>query len=356
MNVSSYKRTFSFLIACFFLFIFAQTALSKDAAKAPPMPSEGAPPSMLISNPNFEFGQAMEGTEVTHEYPVKNIGTGVLTIERVRTSCGCTIAHYDQEIPPGGEGKITLKLNLKGLQGKLSKTATVYSNDPANPQITLKLDGTVTALIEVKPTTNVVFRGMLDQISESVLQLTSTTQPFRITSVDTNINDNIDYKLDTITDGKEYRLRITNKTRRGNFAGYVRLVTDLAQKPDVLIRVNGFIEGELSIKPQTLLIGRLSTNQPERLGKVVVTSNRNKPFHITRLVYDEKLMTVSQSPLEKDSGYSLEISPKLDGVPVGARRQTSLVVETDLTPGDKDEIQIHLFNSADQPEAQTAPK
>jgi hypothetical protein len=358
MKSYSANKVFWFLLALFFWALCAQGAFaSEDVGGDASVVSTDRPrASIHVNEMTYDFGQVLESAEVVHDYTVRNTGRMTLNISGVRTSCGCTIAHFDKEIPPGGEGKVTLKVNLKGFQGKISKTATVSSNDPKNPELVIKVEGSVIALIDVKPTSNVVFRGLADQTTETVLDLSATSTPFHISSTETNLTDNISYKLETVEDGKLYRVRVANRTKRGNYAGFIKLVTDMAQKPELLIRVNGFIEGEVSVKPQTILVGKLSANQPERIGKVVVNSNRNKPFEITKLVYDERFLTVTQNRLDEESGFSLEVSPKLESVPVGSRQQTTLAIETNLNPGAKDEVQIHIFNSADQPEAKTTPK
>ena len=54
---------------------------------------------------------------------------------------------------------------------------------------------------------------------------------------------------------------------------------------------------------------------------------------------------------ENETGFILEVQPRLEGVPVGSRKQATLKVETDLNPIEKAEVLVHVFNSADQPEA-----
>jgi len=39
------------------------------------------------------------------------------------------VASFDHTILPGGEGKITLKVNTKGYEGKIYKSALVNTND-----------------------------------------------------------------------------------------------------------------------------------------------------------------------------------------------------------------------------------
>ena len=42
------------------------------------------------------------------------------------------MASFDETIPPGGVGKITLSMSTKGYLGSISKKAQVYSNDSSN--------------------------------------------------------------------------------------------------------------------------------------------------------------------------------------------------------------------------------
>ena len=345
----SLKRC-AFLLICF-LWVFSpqislaaeETSQQTTAPAAPPQP----PPVIKIAQPTWDFGEAMEGGEVEHDYAIANTGTGPLQITEVRPGCGCTLAHFDRTIAPGGTGKITLRLNLKGFQGAVKKTANVSTNDPSNPRLVLTIQGAVKTIIDVRPTGTVAFRGLSDQIAPSTVELVGSTQPFHITKVESNLEEKVSYQMETVQEGKEYRLRITNLLKRGTYNGYIKCNTDLAAKPDVMVRVSGYIEGEISLKPQTLLVGRLAAQQPVRTGTVVVSSNRNKAFSITRLTYDDKVLQVTQQPLPNGPGFSLEIVPVMENIPGGSRQQTNLSVETDITPEDKQEIQVHVINSTE---------
>lgn len=269
------------------------------------------------------------------------------------------MAHFDKAIPPGGEGKITLKLNLKGYQGIIKKTATVFSNDPARSRMVLTMQGKVKSLIDVRPTASVSFRGLPDQLQESTIDIVGTTpQAFQIIKTESTLDQKVKYELATVEEGKHYRLKISNLLKQGNYNGIIKCVTDLPQKPEVIVRITGYIEGEISVKPQTVLIGKLTAQQPVRVGKVVVMSNRGKPFQISKLTYDERLLQVTQQPIPNEQGYSLEITPKLDSMPSGKREQTLLSVETDATPSDKYEVQVHVMNmdgTAQPPKTGNAP-
>jgi hypothetical protein len=259
------------------------------------------------------------------------------------------VARFDRAIPPGGEGKITLKVDLGGYQGKVVKSASVVSNDPLNSRTTLTLQGTVKNLIEVRPANSVVFRGMADQQTEKPIDIIGASQSFHITKAESNLEDKVAYRLETVEEGKQYRLKISNRLKQGSYSGFVKLHTDLVQKSEVIIRVTGSIEGEVSVNPKSVPVGKMAAQQPVRSGKVQVVSNRNQPLQIARLTYDKRLIQVSQQPLPNQSGFSLEIIPVMENIPAGNRNQTTLVIETDMTPEGKHEVQIQMYNALDTP-------
>ncbi len=211
----------------------------------------------------------------------------------------------------------------------------------------MALQGNVKSLIEVRPASSITFRGMAANVTPKTVEIVSTSQPFQIKSMETSLQDRITYELQTVQEGKHYGIKITNLLKQGNFNGYLKVLTDHPQKPEITIRVNAYIEGEISLRPQTILVGRLGTNQPERSGKVLLISNVDKPFQILSLEYDKALLDVNQQPLPREQGYSLEIRPKLDNIPVGTRQMTILAVETDVTSLGRQEIQVHVMSSND---------
>lgn len=111
------------------------------------------------------------------------------------------------------------------------------------------MQGKVRTLIDIRPVEAVFFKGKADKIGESTIELIGILEPFHITKVDTNLEDKVAHRLETVEDGKHYRLKLTNLLKQGRYNGFVKLHTDLSRKSEVMIRVNGSIEGEISVKP-----------------------------------------------------------------------------------------------------------
>ncbi len=223
------------------------------------------------------------------------------------------------------------------------------SDDPANPRVVLQLEGTVKPLIEVLPEKTVYFQGIADDIKEKTLDLVTTSKMFHIRKVDDTLAQKVIYKLETVEDGKHYRLRISNNTPLGNYRGSITAYTDLAEKPELTIWVNGSIEGEIGIRPKILVVGRLSIDQGIISGKVLVVDNKNKAFKIVKCVWDERLIHVKQEPLPDGPGFSLEVTPKMENIPHGSRIPTVLRVQTDVPSEGNLEVQVQAINLVEAP-------
>src|SRR4030067_3357442 len=92
-------------------------------------------PSLELPKTQFDFGKVTEGKVVDHIFTFKNTGSATLTINEVKTSCGCTAALLSKkELAPGEEGTIKVELNTANRSGKMSKNVTIISNDPKEPQ------------------------------------------------------------------------------------------------------------------------------------------------------------------------------------------------------------------------------
>jgi hypothetical protein len=253
------------------------------------------------------------------------------------------VAHFDRAIPPGGEGKITLTVDLSGYNGPVRKDATVVSNDPEKSSFTLMVTGTVKPLFQVRPDSNISFRGTGDQVKDVTLEISTTSQPFNVQKVESNLEGKVSHQLETVAKGQSYRLKVANLLKEGNYSGTLRLITDLPNGKSVFILVSGRIEGELAVNPKSILMGKM----PQQLIEsrtVNVRSNSKKPFKITNLNYDANLLKVEAQPLPDKSGYNLEVSVKIANVPSGNPVETIITFQTDLDPQTSQEVQVRLFN------------
>jgi len=153
------------------------------------------------------------------------------------------VARFDRAIPPGGEGKITLTVNLKDYQGPVWKSATIHSNDPQKPSLVLNFHGTVRPYIEIRPASFVEFKAGREGQQEKTIDLITTSQPFQILKIENTLGDNITYYLKTIVKRRHYRLIIINRQKNERYSGMITCFTDHGKKPEIRISIRSTLDG-----------------------------------------------------------------------------------------------------------------
>lgn len=347
-----YHRCYACLILFFAFSLWSGCGCRVDAASETATgvtATEGirqGTPSIQVAETVFDFGEVMEGSEVVHEFTVKNEGKGVLRIEQVRPGCGCTAVQFDRQVSAGGAGKVTLRLSTAGYEGTVKKAATVFTNDPNQPRVVLTMQGRVKTFIKVSPSGSISFRGPAHRQSPRILELTGS-KAFHIQKVESSLEGMVRHEIEPMAGDKGYRLKIENILTEGTYSGTIMVTTDVPEKPQIFIRVIGSIEGDIGVRPASTVIGKISAGEMVRRGIVRVVSNRRSPFKITRLTYDQELVQVVQKPIEGEPGYVLEISPVMENIPAGSRRNMTLSIETDAGPSARCEVQVLLVHSRD---------
>ncbi|MBA4393946.1 MAG: hypothetical protein C0407_10375 [Desulfobacca sp.] len=148
------------------------------------------------------------------------------------------MAHFDRAISPGGEGKVTLEIDLKGVQGPVWKSATLISNDPQKPSVSLSLHGKVRPHIECRPGSFIQFNGREAGQPERTIDILATLKPFQIKKIDNSLKEKVSYQLYTIVSGRHYQLKVMNLKKTEKFSGNIKCLTDHPKKPEIQISVN----------------------------------------------------------------------------------------------------------------------
>jgi len=92
-------------------------------------------PEIYLQSNQYNFGTVQSGTVVTGKLRIKNSGKGKLLIDRVETSAKYLTAEVNKNmIASGSVGEISIRFNSEKRIGKLTRTVTIYSNDPRNPR------------------------------------------------------------------------------------------------------------------------------------------------------------------------------------------------------------------------------
>jgi hypothetical protein len=203
------------------------------------LPVAAAQAKVVIPETTHDFGEVLQDKDLGYTFTVKNTGKAPLNILEVDPDCACTVPSYDKEIPPGKEGKVTLKLKPFSVIKKFTKKTRIRFNDPDTPQAVLILTGYAKPIIEITPSHIVRFKGGLNEVHTAEIRFIShMSEPFEIKEFQTNIPDKIDVDIKAEKPGKVYVVKVKNKLKEpGHYAGKIYLTTTVPKRPRLLVRV-----------------------------------------------------------------------------------------------------------------------
>ena len=104
---------------------------------------------IFFEETTHDYGEILVDSDGTYYFDFKNIGDEPLIINRVRSTCGCTIPAWPKEpIEAGKSNKIAVRYNT-AVPGSFMKTIIVYSS-AANSPVKLVIKGKVVEEEEMK--------------------------------------------------------------------------------------------------------------------------------------------------------------------------------------------------------------
>jgi hypothetical protein len=107
--------------------------LGKMTLPAPHLP----PPTRLAwqTERDHDFGEIRQGRPVKFVFQYKNTGDSPLTLETVRTTCGCTAAEWTEgPVAPGGTGDISVEYDAYQ-SGAFKKKIRVFFEEQKKAEI-----------------------------------------------------------------------------------------------------------------------------------------------------------------------------------------------------------------------------
>jgi hypothetical protein len=99
-------------------------------------------PTMTFEQETVDYGTIEKGSDGKRIFKFTNTGKSPLKIEKVKSSCGCTIPSYPkEEIMPGESNVIEVKYNTNRV-GRFSKSISIYTN-ASTPRTVIRIKGNV---------------------------------------------------------------------------------------------------------------------------------------------------------------------------------------------------------------------
>lgn len=131
---------------------------------------------------------------------------------------------FDETIPPGGRGTITITFDSTGYKGRVRKAAMVWTNDPEEERFELILRADIKPIFQIKPWSRVHLSTPLGKAATQTLTLLNLLEgPVEITGLENPLEELVELELITVEKGRAYELKATAKAgKRIRKGGYIK--------------------------------------------------------------------------------------------------------------------------------------
>ena len=141
-------------------------------------------PKAIFQETRFDFGRAMYGSVVEHDFLIRNEGSAALKIVKASMTSPLLVTRMPREVAPGGEGLIHFKLDTSAVRGPFKGQIAVFLNDPDLPEADLSFEGVVIPPVEVSPLPAFFVSGVRGKGASASLEITNhEPQPLRIIKI-----------------------------------------------------------------------------------------------------------------------------------------------------------------------------
>jgi hypothetical protein len=291
---------------------FIPAALLGLAAAVTAQCAEPSGPRAVVEHKGHDFGAIDVDVTAGHDFVFTNAGDCPLVLSPGRTTCGCCTCVCAVRLPegpiaPGASAGVTLRWKSKLYVGPFRQTATILTNDPHRPEVTLRVTGRFKGPVGVVPSL-VRLSGIPpgESAATEVRVINYLPEPLEIVGwepADRSTAEQIDVAWERLTgeqlrDDPEarggYRVEITVKPGLpvGSFRQRILLETRSATVPTVEIPIEGTVAGDV------FLAGRGWNAQTGTLSMGTIDRRRGAEWTLLVVVRGQHAEHVKLEPVE----------------------------------------------------------
>jgi hypothetical protein len=226
------------------------------------------------------------------------------------------VAKFDKVIPPGREGKVELAVEGNKVHGEFTKSATVESNDPDHPHMTLTVSGKEIAYVNIAPEGTVYMHGRFGEQVEQDLTISSNEKglDFKVTGVRSNIDDKITYALEPGATKGTYTLKVFKNPKLPTLSTYgsITVATNSKLAPEAVVQVHVMTKGSITLSPTILNYGAVKFTDENGPGtpetKALTVTKTAGGFKIKDVAIDNSNFKAVVDPVAAGQQYRIQVT------------------------------------------------
>jgi len=286
----------------------------------------------------YDFGSVKQGTDIHHEFTIRNDGSAALRFSAAELSMpGMKARFAPAEIAPGAEGKVTLDWTTGNVAGAVQGIARIRWSDPAQPETLLTMKGSVVPALSIEPIPAVYLSAYSNEPVERVLTIRNNdSRPLALTHAQAGAHATA--TLTTVEAGKVFTVTVRPVAHAapGKYEESLSIQTDDAAIGTITIPVHVWVKPDLYANHDVIDFGAISREAAQQPGaadamltQVAVLRRRSGAFEIKAIASDSPLVVVKQTPATGPSdSFTLEMKLRPEALFAGAKIDGKVRIQT----------------------------
>ena len=237
-------------------------------------------------------------------------------------------------------------------RGEITRTARIFSNDPAFPEKEIEIKARVIPVLTIRPS-----RIYLNGIEGETLRSTTIIQGNKSGKLTLDIKENtllhkIKCKLSPLKDQNSFRLTVENTRRSpGVFRSRIILSSNYKERPLFRVPVMGRIQKTFEVLPQSIDFGQINKDMviaardkawrdkhflarlPKLEHQIIVRANDTKVLNgqhlkVNSVKWDKTLLDVVVEPAKTGYSYRIRLSVRVMEIEKKGEIETSVKIYT----------------------------
>ncbi|MEW6250713.1 MAG: DUF1573 domain-containing protein [Planctomycetota bacterium] len=237
--------------------------LAPAVAQQPAAPG----PRMELSQQQWNYGEIWDSEKPQITLRISNGGQAELEIKNVSAACSCTVLELPRKtIAPGQSIDVPITFDPRGKQGPYGTYINIATNDPATPEFSFKIAGTVKRAVLMEPLGGVYLRTVdakAGQTPKPVRLKNVLAEPMKL-ELTANSVPWLEVEIKEITPLVEYELvtRTTRELKPGRVRGTLTFSTGLSREGTYQVPVTFDVLGRFHAEPRAIFANDALAGKP----------------------------------------------------------------------------------------------
>jgi hypothetical protein len=294
-------------------------------------------PRLVVDNLSRSFGTVNRGESVEMVFKIQNTGTAPLKFERIEFSRPDMNIRIQQEVLPDETIEAAVLWNTSRFGGDYDGVATLYSNDPEHPVLSLRITGKVRSPLTILPRPALYLSQFEGQEVSQFLEIRNNQDKDVSISRLERVGSHFEAVLTVIEEGRRYQVevKIPAKTPVGKYEERLLIHTDDHQNPKLHAAINILVKSSVHVSSQHIDFGTISLKElastpgmSDFLSQTLVINRQKGEMRITGIDSDLDFLRIAADPTTPSNAFRIDVQLHEERLKPGAFSGQALL-ETD---------------------------